>query len=244
MSDRRYSDNKKKYYNNRSQNRNNRNYKGSHYKKPREFSLPSGTVIYILDVLEHGHISQGRSGQFPLVQAIETPDFNLFELSYKRGAEIKLQDRVVLGPDSIVGKVRKRLKYHKLTQTGKDLLQSTIEMHLEESEPLYVTFLNTAGPITTKRHKLNLLPGVGQKLLWEIIDHRNKVPFESYKDFDEQIKSIHNIKNLIAKRILNEIIDDEEKHYLFVKRRKPKQPSEGGRPHGNRSYKKPYQKRF
>lgn len=244
MSDRRYSDNKKKYYNNQPQNRNKKGYKGSQYKKPREFSLPSGTVIYILDVLEHGHTSQGRSGQFPLVQAIETPNFNLFELSYKRGSVIKLQDKVVLGPSSVVGKVRKRLKYHKLTQTGKDLLQSTIEIHLEESEALYLTFLNTAGPITTKRHKLNLLPGVGQKLLWEIIDQRNKVPFESFTDFDERIKSVHNIKNLIAKRILNEIIDDEEKHYLFVKRRKPKPKGEGGRPQGNRPYKKSYQKRY
>ena len=249
MSDRRFSDKKKYYNNNRSSNRNNKNYKSSQYRKPKEFALPTGTTVYILDVLEHGHIRDGRSGQFPLVQAIETPDFNLFELSYKRGAEIKLQDKVVLGPDSVVGKVRKRLTYHKLTQTSKDLLSSTIEMHIEASEQLYLRFLNTAGPITTKRHKLSLLPGVGQKLLWEIIDNRNKVPFESYADFDKRIKSIHNIKSLITKRILNEIIDDEEKHYLFVRRRKPKPKGDGyrqqgNRPQGNRPYKKPYQKRY
>ncbi len=222
MSDRRYSDNKRNYNNSRPPSRNTQNYKSGQYKKPTEFALPTGTTIYILDILEHGHIRDGRSGQFPLVQAIECPDFNLFELSYKRGAEIKLQDKVVLGPNSVVGKVRKRLTYHKLTQTSKDLLASTIEMHIEASEQLYLTFLNTAGPITTKRHKLSLLPGVGQKLLWEIIDQRNKVPFESYADFDERIKSIHNVKTLISKRILNEIIDDEEKHYLFVTRRKPR----------------------
>ncbi len=247
MSDRRYSDKKRSYSNNRPSNRNDRNYKSSHYKKPKEFALPTGTVIYILDVLEHGHIRDGRSGKFPLVQAIETPDFNLFELSYKRGAEIKLQDKVVLGPNSVVGKVRKRLKYHKLTQTSKDLLQSTIEMHIEDSEQLYLIFLNTAGPITTKRHKLSLLPGVGQKLLWEIIDHRNKTLFESYKDFDERIKSINNVKNLISKRILNELIDDEAKHYLFVRRRRPKPKGDGYRPQGNRPpYNKSpsYKKRF
>ena len=246
MSDRRYSDKKRNYSNNRSPNRGNKNYKSKQYKKPREFSLPSGTIVYILDVLEHGHIREGRSGQFPLVQAVETPDFNLFELSYKRGAEIKLQDRVVLGPDSTVGKVRKRLKYHSLTQTAKDLLSSTIEIHLEESQQYYMGFLNTAGPITTKRHKLSLLPGVGQKLLWEIIEQRKK-PFDSFADFDERIKTIHNIRNLISKRILNEIIDDEEKHYLFVKRRKPKPPQQGTgyRPQSNRPYKRPsYQKRY
>ena len=245
MSDRRYSD--RKNYNNRSPNRNNRNYKSQPYKKPKEFALPTGTVIYILDILEHGHIKDGRRGQFPLVQAIECPDFNLFELSYKRGAEIKLQDKCVLGPDSMVGKVRSRLKYHKLTQTSKDLLSSTIELHVEDSEQIYLSFLNTAGPITTKRHKLSLLPGVGQKLLWEIIDQRNKVLFESYADFDKRIKSIHNVKNLIAKRILNELIDDESKHYLFVKRRKPKPKRDDGyrRPQGNRPYKKSsYQKRY
>ena len=246
MSDRRYTDKRRNYSNNRSYNKGGKNYKGQQYKKPREFSLPSGTVVYILDVLERGHIRDGRSGQFPLVQAIETPGFNLFELSYKRGAEIKLQDKIVLGPDSLVGKVRKRLNYHKLTQTSKDLLPSTLELHIEDSESLYVNFLNTAGPITTKRHKLSLLPGVGQKLLWEIIDQRNKVPFETYADFDERIKSVHNIKNLISKRILNEIIDDEEKHYLFVKRHKPKsQQGSGYKQQGNRNYpQSSYKKRY
>jgi putative nucleotide binding protein len=247
MSDRRYSDKKKYYNNNRPSNRNNRNYKSQQYKKPKEFSLPTGTVIYILDVLERGHVRDGRTGQFPLVQAIEAPDFNLFELSYKRGAEIKLQDKIILGPDAVVGKVRKRLTYHKLTQTSKDLLASTIELHVADSEQLYVNFLNTAGPITTKRHKLSLLPGVGQKLLWEIIDQRNKVPFKSYADFDERIKSIHDVKSLISKRILNELIDDESKHYLFVKQHKPKPKQENGynRQQGNRTYnRQPYQKRF
>jgi len=244
MSDRRYSDKRKFNPNNKSPNRNDRNYKSKDYNKPKEFSLPSGTVIYIIDILEHGHISNGRSSQFPIVQAIETPNFNLFELSYKRGAEIKLQEKIVLGPTSVVGKVRKRLNYHKLTQTAKDLLQSTIELHVINSELLYVTFLNTAGPITTKRHKLSLLPGVGQKLLWEIIDQRNIKLFESYADFDGRIKSLHNISNLISKRILNEIIDDEEKHCLFVKRYKPKQgndqPFQEERPFKRQTY----QKRF
>jgi putative nucleotide binding protein len=247
MSDRRYSDRKKYNNNNQSPNRNNRNYKSPQFKKPREFALPTGTVIYILDILEHGHIKDGRSGQFPLIQAIECPEFNLFELSYKREADIKLQDKIVLGPDSVVGKVRQRLKYQQLTQTSKDLLSSTLELHVEDSEQYYLEFLNTAGPITTKRHKLSLLPGVGQKLLWEIIEQRNKVPFKSYVDFDERIKSIHNVKTLIAKRILNELIDDESKHYLFVKHRQPQPKQDDGyrRQQGSQPYKKSsYQKRY
>ncbi|MBN2155728.1 MAG: DUF655 domain-containing protein [Candidatus Lokiarchaeota archaeon] len=242
MSEKRYSD-KKKYYNNRSPNRNYKTTRNQQYRKPKEFSLPTGTVIYILDILERGYVSSGRSTQFPLVQAIETPYFNLFELSYKRGADIKLQDKIVLGPGSLVGKVRKRLTYHKLTQTAKDLLPSTIEIHIEDSEDYYVQFLNTAGPITTKRHKLSLLPGVGQKLLWEIIEQRNKAPFKSVADFDERIKSVHNIKNSIAKRILNEIIDDEEKHYLFVKRPQIKQDNRQSQerpPYKKTSYQKRY----
>ena len=66
-------------------------------------------------------------------------------------------------------------------------------------------------------------------------------------NFDERIKTIHNIRNLMSKRILNEIIDDEEKHYLFVKRRKEKPPQQGSgyRPQSNRPYKRTsYQKRY
>ena len=187
MSDRRYSDRSDRRYSNRTngyQGRQQRDHRGKgkfnkYQKGSREFSLPQGTVVYILDILEHGHVDRQQRNSTPIVQAIETPGFNLYEMYYNKSQELKVQEKVILTKDtgSKVGKVKRKLKYHGLTRTSKELLQSTIELHLDDREDLYVTFLNKAESITTKRHQLNLLPGVGQKLMWEIINQRQKKPF-------------------------------------------------------------------
>jgi len=205
----------------------------------KEFALQTGTIIYVLDIMEHGNPSSQRGQVTPIIQAIETPSFNLFEMSYNRGQELRVQEKVVIDntPNCKVGRARRRLKYHGLTQTAKDLLQSTIELHFADAEPLYVAFLNNAQSLTKKRHQLNLLPGVGEKLMWDILKERETKKFESFDDFDNRCKM--KVKGLIAKRILNEIIDDEQKHYLFVKRRSEapeSQSSPGGyqdRPRGD-----------
>jgi putative nucleotide binding protein len=205
-------------------NRNDRNDQGpGGYRKKtsgiKEFALPTGTIVYILDIMEHGSPSSQRGQATPIIQAIETPGFNLFEMSYNRSQEIRVQEKVVIDNmgSSKIGKVRRRLKYQGLTQTAKDLLLSTLELHVTDSEQLYLAFLNNAQSLTKKRHQLNLLPGVGEKLMWDILKERETKKFESFDDFDTRVKV--KIKSLIAKRILNEIIDDEQKHYLFVKRR-------------------------
>lgn len=213
---------------------------------PKEFNLPYGTIVYVLDILERGHFDGYRGG--PIIQAIETPGFNLFEMHYNKNNPVKIQEKTVVTNDvnGKIGKVKKRLKYHGLTITSKELLNSTIQLHLEDAEQLYIRFLNNAGPITKKRHQLNLLPGVGEKVMWEILEARKK-PFESFKDFDERVKSINDISGVLTKRILNEIIDDESSRYLFVKRKIKKPDNRQDRPYDRRSRNtrsRPYQKRY
>lgn len=209
-------------YRRKSYSRGKRRY--SKRKRSRGFYLPSGTEVYILDILPYGHIdrSKSRTGK-PIVQAIECPGFNLFEMSYDKDQEIEMQEKITVKnkPGTKLGKVLKRLNYHGLTQTSKELLSSTIQMHLEDQEDRYVKILNNAGPITKKRHSLSLLPGIGEKIMWKIIEERRKNNFESYQDFNERI-SVNNIKEIFSKRILNEIIDDEFKHYLFATRKRNK----------------------
>ncbi|MHA1340851.1 MAG: DUF655 domain-containing protein [Promethearchaeota archaeon] len=217
MSERR-SYNRKPHYKGKGR----RDFKKSKTKKGTGFYLPTGTIVYVLDILPHGRMASNDNKWIhkPLIQAMEAPGFNLFEMEYNKDANIQLQEKIVIqrGPNAKVGKVIRRLSYHKLTQTSKDLLQSTIELHLQDREDLYVNFLNNAGPITQKRHSLNLIPGIGEKLMWEIIKARETKKFESFEDFEKRV-GIRDIKSLISKRISNEIIDDEARHYLFVKRK-------------------------
>ncbi|MHA1729042.1 MAG: DUF655 domain-containing protein [Promethearchaeota archaeon] len=212
--------------------RKNRKQKNYQKRKPSSsgFYLPRGTVIYILDIMEHGHIGNG-GGAPSIIQAIEVPNFNLFEMTYNKSEEIKVQERIIIGNDerSKVRKVKKRLEYKQLTTTSKGLLKSTIELHLERSEGIYLKFLNNSVSITKRRHQLNLLPGVGEKVMWEIINARSRKPFVSFSDFNERMtKKVKDIKKLLSKRILNEIIGDSIKHYLFVdaRRRSSKRPSQ------------------
>lgn len=208
-------------------------------KRTRGFYLPSGTEVYILDILPYGHIDRqkmSRSGK-PIVQAIETPGFNLFEMSYDKDQEITMQEKIKVQnkPGTQLGKVLKRLNYHGLTQTSKELLSSTIELHLDDMEDRYVKILNNAGPITKKRHSLSLLPGIGEKIMWKIIEERQKKPFKSYEEFNERI-SVNDIKGVLTKRILNEIIDDDFKHYLFaVRKRNQGKPQRSQRSRSNYS---------
>lgn len=222
------SDNRDKRFDNRNRRpsyggKPNRGGQGFKKHDTREIHLPTGTVVYILDILPHGHIDSTMPRNFapkPLIQAIETPGFNLFEIEYGRNVNVSVQEKIIITnkEDCKLGRIVKRLTYNSLTQTSKDLLLNTIELHIQDQEKLYLDFLNNAGPITKKRHMLNLLPGVGEKLMWDIINTRNMRKFDSLQDFDNRVSKC-DIKNLIAKRILNEIIDDDSKHYIFVKRK-------------------------
>jgi len=193
----------------------------------------------VLDILEYGHFQKNpRSQVTPIIQAIECPGFNLFEMEYDTKQVIRIQEKIIISkdPSCKVGRVVKRLKYHGLTQTAKELLQNTLELHIQEKEQYYINFINKAGPITKRRHVLNLFPGVGEKLMWEIINAREQKPFESFEDFHTRIKSIKSLPTLISKRIINELIDDEERHVIFVKRRQSSSRSAGSKSYGKKSY--------
>jgi hypothetical protein len=51
---------------------------------------------------------------------------------------------------------------------------------VKDREQDFVTFFNKALSITPKLHMLHLLPGIGKKLMWEILEERNKKPFAEF----------------------------------------------------------------
>ena len=66
-----------------------------------------------------------------------------------------------------------------------------------------------------RRHYLELLPGVGKKHMWEIIEKRKDKPFESFKDIKERVKLLPDPKSLIIKRILAEY-EDSDNYKVFT----------------------------
>jgi len=85
------------------------------------------------------------------------------------------------------------------------------------NEKRFVNFLNTAQPLTTQMHQLRLLPGIGNKRMWAIIEARKKSPFSSYIDFSNRT-GISDPISLISNRILQEI-RETPKYHLFTKKR-------------------------
>ena len=173
----------------------------------------------VLDYLPMGH-GDARRPQFkkePLVQAVGTDQYKLLELVPKN-AEIKTEETVYIGDKERdkIERVKRRIGYEDLTQTAKLELPYGIEKIVLENEQKYVDFFNKAVPITSKQHMLHLLPGIGKKLMWEILDERNKKPFENFADLSERIKTIPHPEQMIIKRIVEEIEDPNIKYHLFT----------------------------
>ncbi len=173
----------------------------------------------VLDFLPHGYSSDRRPLHMKpsIVQAIGKNSFILLELVAKKGVFIRPHEVVYIGSGKrekihhIVG----RITYDKLTATAKSELEPVVVNLVKEQEKRFVEFFNRAMPITTRMHSLELIPNIGKKHMWEILEERDKKPFESFKDIAERVKGMSDIEKNIAKRIIKELMG-EEKYYIFV----------------------------
>jgi len=176
----------------------------------------------VLDVLMKGHADDPRP-QFkrePIVQAMGLEQFKLLELVPKASAIIELHDRVYIGDDERdkIERVKRRIGYEELTPTARGELPFIIAEVVKEREIDFVTFFNKAISITPRLHMLHLLPGIGKKLMWEILEERNKKPFANFADISARIKSIPHPDKMIHARIMEELEDKETKYHLFTTR--------------------------
>jgi putative nucleotide binding protein len=173
----------------------------------------------ILDILPVGH-TDPRRPQFrkePLLQAVGTEQFKLLELVPK-SVEIIIHDEVYIGDAERdqIERVKRRISYEELTPTARLELPFAAERIISAQEARFVDFFNKAISVTPKLHMLHLLPGIGKKLMWEILEEREKRPFDSYKDISDRIKAIPHPEQMILKRVLEELMDPDVKYHLFT----------------------------
>jgi putative nucleotide binding protein len=173
----------------------------------------------VLDVLMKGHPDDPRPifKREPIVQAVGVSQFKLLELVPKT-LDIQIHDNVYIGDGERekVERVKRRISYDELTHTARVELPYVIERLVAEKEPEFVQFFNKSISITPKLHMLHLLPGIGKKLMWEILSEREKKPFESYADISQRIKSIPHPEKMVANRILEELEDPNVKYHVFT----------------------------
>ena len=171
--------------------------------------------IIVLDFLPHG--KAGDRKVEPLAQAIGDKFFNLLEVVIKEDVKLKPKDRIYIGADKReeVKYIRSRIGYNELTNFAKTELEEVVKTIIEKEEKRFVNFFNRAGPITTRLHSLELLPGVGKKHMWEIIKNRRHKPFEDFTDLRRRVTMLPEPKNMIVKRVVDEL-EGKDRYKLFV----------------------------
>lgn len=182
--------------------------------------LEKEKTAYILDYLPYGHPADKRPmyQKKPLVQAVGEKHFVLMELIPKENAIPAAQDKVYIGEGErpVIDHVKRRIGYEELTHGAQAELPIVIEKIILENESRFVAFFSDAYPITTRMHMLELLPGVGKKLMWGIIGEQKKGNFQSFKDLVTRVKGIHSPEKLIANRVIDELKDENIKYRLFT----------------------------
>ncbi len=173
----------------------------------------------VLDFLPNGYPFDTRPSHIkaPVIQAIGTKHFVLLELVPKKDISLQPQDTVYIGEGKrdkihhIVG----RLPYEKLTETARSVLKAVLAELIEKNEQRFVEFFNNARPLSTRMHSLELLPGLGKKRMWDILNERDNGPFKSFDDLKQRVKQIPDPKMLVFRRIIEEL-EGNQKHYFFV----------------------------
>ena len=186
----------------------------------------------VLDFLQHGHYVMERSQ--PVAQVVGEEYFSLLEIIVREDAQLKLEKRVYIGDGKrdVVKYIRGRIEPKDLTAAAKDELPSIIDGIIKAKPQRFVDFFNKSGSLTTRMHSMELLPGIGKKHLWAIIEARKDKPFDSFEDLKKRVPLLPDPEKLIVRRVLAEL-EGSDRYRIFTLKLDSERH---GREHGSRGY--------
>ncbi|KYK34505.1 MAG: DUF655 domain-containing protein [Theionarchaea archaeon] len=169
----------------------------------------------VLDYLPQGYPTDKGFKRNPIVQLLGETHYSLLE-AIPRG-HLASHERVFIGKGDRkrINHIKRRLTHDDLTSSAKVELPYVVEEVVGRSEERFVDFFNNSRPITIRFHQLELLSGVGKKLMNEILNQRRREKFTGFDDIKKRIPSVPDPKKMIAKRIVLEI-KGGEKYRIFV----------------------------
>ena len=180
---------------------------------------PKEENAIVLDFLQHGYPFEKKDNfrKTPIAQAIGSTYFSLLELIPKKDVFLQPYEHVYVGDGKRekIHHIRGKLEFSKLTGTARSELEFVLEDLVKKNEEKFVRFFNNSRPLSTRMHELELLPGLGKKHMWELIDEKKAEPFKSFDDIKKRVKLMPNPSKIIIRRILKEL-EGNEKHNLFV----------------------------
>lgn len=169
----------------------------------------------VLDFLPQGHpLSRDRR---PIAQMLGDKYFTLLEGIPKTGITLKVGDKVYLGVDKReeIHHISGRINVASLTNFAKQELEERIGKIVSEREEEFIKFFNRASGISIRMHEFEILPGIGKKHMWRLLEERKEKPFESFEDIQKRVTLIPDPKKIIVKRILIEL-DGKDKYKIFT----------------------------
>jgi putative nucleotide binding protein len=173
--------------------------------------------VRILDFLPRGKSDVPPHKRKPIAQAIGEKFFSLLEVVPKTGVTLESGERVYIGEDvrDKVDHIERRIKYDWLTPTAKTELGIILVDVVKGQEEKFVEFYNTAGTISTRLHRLEILPRIGKRHRDDILREREIEHFKSFADMHERVKNIPDPAKVIAEKIVEEL-KGESKYMLFL----------------------------
>jgi putative nucleotide binding protein len=180
---------------------------------------PKEEYAVVLDFLPNGYSNDDRPmfKKTPIVQAIGKTNFTLLELVPKKDVFLQPSDETYIGEKERdkIHHINGRLSLSKLTPTAKAEIEHIVHKIVKQNQQRFVQFFNEAQPLSTRMHSLELLPGLGKKHMWQILEERRGEPFKDFDDLKKRVKLIPDPEKIIIRRILKEL-EREEKHYIFL----------------------------
>jgi putative nucleotide binding protein len=180
--------------------------------------------LVVLDLLLHGHPEEDKPSwsKTPIAQVLTFPDFVLYEVKCNRESDIKIQEKGLYEDflqQNKLKEVLKKIDYQDLTNTSKALIPPILEKEILNYEEEFINFFNNSSSITPRMHALKLLPGIGQKHMWDILEARQRQKFTNFQDITDRTSLSRPTKQL-ALRIIKELQREGIKYYLFSKTHK------------------------
>lgn len=188
--------------------------------------MPTEDYAIVLDYLPEGRVDSSTPGykrEKRVAQIIGEEFYSLLEVIIREDMSVSIGESVYIGKDvrDKIHHIVRRLNYNELTSNAKSELKYTLNKLVKEQEQKFVYFFNECTSLTTRQHRLELLPGVGKKHMWDILKTRSAKKFTSFKDISERVKLLPDPEKIIVKRILWELKGEDDKlkqikYHLFV----------------------------
>jgi putative nucleotide binding protein len=174
----------------------------------------------VLDFLPNGYSFDNRPShrKMAIAQAIGKEHLTLLELIPKKDIFLQPYEEVYIGDGKRekIHHIAGALAFEKLTVSAKSELNFVIKEMVHKNPAQFIKFYNEAGPLSTRMHQLELIPGIGKKHMWELLEQRQIKKFESFEDIKGRVKLMPDPENGIIKRILLEL-EGVEKRMIFVR---------------------------